>query len=172
MKEALKPIRQMNARSAEDFARAEIEYQREHKKYEIKKAVLETNAKREVRTEQGSLEGTDGSAMAELLALEEPVRPVAERRVVSDVTIEKLGELLIENPRGLLMFRDEVFGLLDSLEREDRVADRAFLMQAWNGSDTAEVDRIGRGARFIPGACLGLVGGVQLGCPSVAFAQG
>jgi hypothetical protein len=39
---------------------------------------------------------------------DEPVKPVMRRVLCSDVTIEKLSELLEDNPRGLLLTRDEL----------------------------------------------------------------
>jgi hypothetical protein len=55
-------------------------------------------------------------------ALQEPVEParwepppVEERYLVNDTTVEKLGELLNDNPNGLLLFRDELSGFLSSM---------------------------------------------------------
>src|SRR5262249_18902922 len=108
--------------------------------------------------------GVDGAAaLSKLLALNEPERPLMRRYTVSDTTVEKLGELLLENPIGILCYRDELFGLLDSLEREDRASDRSFYLSCWAGSDTIEVDRIIRGSKFIHGACLSMLGTMQPG---------
>jgi hypothetical protein len=125
--------------------------------------MLETAATRESRGKQGNLDGIDGEALNKLLALKEPERPIMRRYIVNDASPEKLGDLLLENPTGILCNRDELFGLLDNLEREDRASERAFYMSCWNGSDTIEVDRIGRGSRFIYGACLSLIGTTQRG---------
>ena len=38
--------------------------------------------------------------------------------MVNDSTVEKLGELLNENPNGLLVFRDELTGFLRQLDRD------------------------------------------------------
>jgi putative DNA primase/helicase len=163
MKAALSPLRYISVRAGETFAKDEEEYKRACKKYEIEKKVLEAAATRESKGKQGNFDGVDGKALNELLALKEPDRPVMRRYIVSDSTVEKLGDLLLENPVGILCNRDELFGLLDNLEREDRASDRAFYMSCWNGSDTIEVDRIGRGSRFIYGACLSLIGSTQRG---------
>ena len=48
----------------------------------------------------------------------------------NDVTIERLGELLRENSRGLLINRDELIGLLRSLDKEGHESDRAFYLEA------------------------------------------
>jgi len=46
------------------------------------------------------------------------VPPPRERRyVVNDTTVEKLGELLNQNPNGLLLFRDELSGFLRLMAR-------------------------------------------------------
>lgn len=163
MKAALSPLRMIGVRAGEEFAKKDEEYKRAYKKYEIEKKVLETAATRGSKGKQGNFDGIDGKALNELLALKEPDRPVMRRYIVSDSTVEKLGELLLENPVGILCNRDELFGLLDNLEREDRASDRAFYMSSWNGSDIIEVDRIGRGSRFIYGACLSLIGSTQPG---------
>ncbi len=52
---------------------------------------------------------------------------------MNDATVEKLGELLNENPNGLLLFRDELAGLLRTMEREGHENDRAFYCEAWDG---------------------------------------
>ncbi|WP_345119681.1 DUF3987 domain-containing protein, partial [Bartonella pachyuromydis] len=57
------------------------------------------------------------------------------RLIVNDVTVEKLGELLKENPRGLLMVRDELSGFLANLERKEYQTDRSFYLTAFNGDD-------------------------------------
>ena len=40
------------------------------------------------------------------------------RYVVNDSTVEALADLLVENPWGLLVYRDEVHGLLCSMDRQ------------------------------------------------------
>ena len=44
------------------------------------------------------------------------------RYVVNDSTVEALADLLVENPWGLLVYRDEVHGLLCSMDRQNRKA--------------------------------------------------
>jgi len=98
------------------------------------------------------------------LAAEEAQGEVRERRfTTSDATIEKLGALLTQNPRGLLIVRDELTGWLRGLDREDRAQDRAFYLEAWNGTSSFTVDRIGRGTLHVDALCLSIVGGIQPG---------
>ena len=57
---------------------------------------------------------------AESLAKPALVLPTLRRYIVNDVTVEKLGELLAENPNGLLLYRDELMGFFMTLEKPGR----------------------------------------------------
>lgn len=98
---------------------------------------------------------------AELAELDTTAPPVARRYLVNDTTVEKLVELLGQNPRGLLVFRDELTGLLTSWEKQGRESDRQFYLEAWNGTGDYSSDRIGRGSLHVPHCCLSLLGGIQ-----------
>jgi putative DNA primase/helicase len=88
-------------------------------------------------------------------------RPICRRYEVNDSTIEKLGELLAENPNGVLLYRDELSGFLRSLDREDRAGDRAKYLEMWDGKGELTYDRIGRGTVRIPSNTLSILGGIQ-----------
>ncbi len=92
-----------------------------------------------------------------------PSDPVRHRYLVNDSTVEKLGELLNENPNGLTLFRDELTGFLKSLDREGREGARAFFLEAWNGDGRFTYDRIGRGTLDIPAAIVSIIGAIQPG---------
>ena len=99
-------------------------------------------------------------ARAAVEAIDPPAR---QRYIVNDTTVEKLGEILNENPRGILLFRDELTGFLRSLDKEGRESDRAFYLEAWNGNQRFTYDRIGRGTIDIDAACVSNLGGIQPG---------
>ena len=88
------------------------------------------------------------------------------RLVVWDTTIEKLGELLARDNRGLLVKRDEFSGWIGSMEkysgsgRAGASANRAFWLKAWDGGPYI-VDRITRGEIFIDNLSVSLIGGIQ-----------
>ena len=88
-------------------------------------------------------------------------KPIEKRYVTNDTTVEKLGELLNENPRGLMVYRDELIGFLSSLERRGRECDRAFYLEAWNGNGRFDYDRIMRGTVHIQATTVALLGGIQ-----------
>ena len=83
------------------------------------------------------------------------------RVTVNDATVEKLGELLNENPRGLLLIRDELSGFIARMEREEFQGERAFYLEAFNGDGQFTYDRIGRGTVHIENCTLSIIGGVQ-----------
>lgn len=92
---------------------------------------------------------------------EAPQPPVMRRYRTNDTTTEKLGELLRDNPAGLLVMRDELVGLLASWDKEGREGDRSFFLEAWNGTGGFDTDRIGRGSILIPNLCVSIFGGIQ-----------
>jgi len=128
-------------------------------------AMLRTQQKKLVEGKIGKhlKGGNEQAARAEAAAhLDKPDnRPVCRRYEVNDSTIEKLGELLAENPNGLLLFRDELSGFLRSLDREDRAGDRAKYLEMWAGTGELTYDRIERGTIRIPSNTLSILGGIQ-----------
>jgi hypothetical protein len=72
--------------------------------------------------------GEDATMLAEALLASAGSPPVRQRLIVNDATVEKLGELLNQNPQGLLVFRDELTGFLRTLDREGHEGDRAFYL--------------------------------------------
>jgi hypothetical protein len=90
----------------------------------------------------------------------EPPRP---RVVVMDATTEELQGLLAGQPHGLLYVRDELTGWFGNHDRYGgNGGDRAFFLEAWNGS-AYTVDRVkhrGQPMRILR-AALGILGGMQ-----------
>jgi len=87
--------------------------------------------------------------------------PKLKRFKTNDVTVEKLADLCGENPDGLLVFKDELTGLLKSWEKQGHEQARAFYLEAWNGDSGYTVDRVMKGSTFIETLCVCLFGGIQ-----------
>ena len=104
-------------------------------------------------------------AMARKAAqIEKPSEPVPRRYSTSDTSVEKLGELLRDNPNGIGVVRDELVGWLRSLDKDGRENDLTFYLEAWGGNALSfTYDRIGRGTIFIPNPCVSILGGIQPG---------
>lgn len=91
-------------------------------------------------------------------------RPRQERRIISDATIEAAQEVLKDSPRGVLSMQDELSGWFGAMDKyspgKGAQADRGFWLQAYNGGSYS-LNRIGRGASYIPNCSIGLLGGIQ-----------
>jgi len=113
----------------------------------------------------------DGNKLLEAEALlrsaksaEEEPAPALRRYVTTDSSMEALAEILEGNPYGTLVYRDELSGLLKSLDREGQESARSFYLQAYDGNQGWVTDRIMRGKyRRIEAVCLSLLGGIQPG---------
>ena len=156
MLQALAPLERLEARAAAAFNLAAADYRAQELAAELRADVSKKAARRE-------LMGNSSADIAHLLVdpdgESEPVRP---RYIVNDLTYEKLGVVLSENPDGVLSVRDEMRGLLLHLAREEQAPARAFYLQAWSGGRYT-FDRIGRGTVTIADARLSIVGCIQPG---------
>ncbi len=96
-----------------------------------------------------------------------PEEPLQRRVVVSDVTIEKLAEVLEDNPRGILVARDELAGWLMSFSRYKGKSGGSDLPN-WlemHRAGTVVVDRKTgeRRTLFVQRAAASVTGGIQPG---------
>lgn len=93
----------------------------------------------------------------------EETRAVERRFWTNDATTEKLAVLLVDNPRGLLVYRDELTGWLAEQDKPGRQGARSFYLKSWDGKQGFQVDRIGRGSLHVPVICLAILGSIQPG---------
>lgn len=84
------------------------------------------------------------------------------RFITNDATTEKLGEILSDNPRGILVVRDELTAVFETFNKRGREGDRQFYLEGFNATAGYHVDRIGRGSQQFD-LCLSLLGGIQPG---------
>ena len=159
--EAMVPLRQLAAKAREvsEEARAQEEVDRAILEAEIDglKTQMKTAAKQSKPLE--ALGEQFANKQQELCDLRTP----EWRYFTQDATIEKLAELLRDNPRGLLVLRDELAGWLRTLDKAGREGDREFYLEAWNGSAFYTTDRIGRRTLHIPALTVSIFGGIQPG---------
>ena len=160
---ALAPARRMLARLENDERKAHEARVREMLADQVVGEVSAAHAKRQVRVAVQAGDKESAKKLAKEATKVQDRAPPEPRIVVSDSTIEKLGELLNENPRGLLMVRDELTGWLASLDREGHECDRAFWLECWNGAGPFVTDRIGRGTIRVEACAVSVLGGIQPG---------
>ncbi|SDU29297.1 DUF3987 domain-containing protein [Halopseudomonas salegens] len=93
-----------------------------------------------------------------------PPAPPLKRLTASDVTVEKLGDILSKcEPRGILIDRDEMTGWLASMDAYKAGSggkDKAAWLEAYNGGGM-EIDRINRGSLWVENWSACVVGGIQ-----------
>ncbi len=159
--EALKPIGRLATAERENF-----EARRDQAEADI--AALQAQLKDiKRRMDEAAKDGKTLDKLKEEFAAKTKASrdaKVVERRFMThDATVEKLAELLRDNPRGMLVVRDEVYGLLRSFEKSGRENDRQFYLEAWSGTGAFTHDRIARGTIHVPSLTVSIIGGIQPG---------
>jgi Protein of unknown function (DUF3987) len=173
LNQVLRPVKRLAAEARERHEEALKEHELDMMVVSAERAALkkelEATAKKVVSASasRGDLNGI----RADLEDLEEPDHPTPRRYTTNDTSIEKMAELLMDNPDGLLLYRDELTGWLRSLDKAGHEAARAFYLEAWNGDGSHEVDRIGRGSLFVKAVCVSILGGIQPG-PLSSYVEG
>lgn len=123
-----------------------------------KKAICET-----IKQVVKKTPSADVTSFKEQLAALQTDEPTRKRYMTQDGTVEKIGELLSENPRGILISRDELIGWFRSLDKAGHESDRGFYLEGWNGNGRYTYDRIGRGTIDIEALCTSIYGAVTPG---------
>lgn len=118
--------------------------------------------------------GKEGADPIDVEALAEQLREQAcadetdskQRRLwATDATIEKLGELVsngMRRCRPMIVWCDELGGLLHSFDREGHESARDFYLAAWS-VQTHRVDRIARGELFLRDLAISIFGAMTPG---------
>ena len=152
--EAMRPLKRLEAKQRDRQRERMKAYSTELKTYRLMKAAAEKKIKAD--------SGNSAADIAKSLP-EEPKEPKATRYIVADTTYEALGDILAYNPFGVLVHRDEIMGLLKTLDREEYAAAKAFFLSAWAGDEGYTFDRIMRGHQHIDAVCIALLGTTQPG---------
>lgn len=157
--EAHRHLVRLESEAREAYLNATQEFEIDREIQKVKKSAITDDIKKAAK--KGNAVMIE-EAREKLLALnlDEPKR---QRFQTQDGTVEKIGELLNENPRGLLVNRDELIGWFRSLDRDGREGDRAFYLEAWNGNRGFTYDRIGRGTMDIAALCISIFGAITPG---------
>ena len=160
----MKPLDRLITKARYDFVAAKKVYERELMLYEAEMEGLKADLKSAAKNTAKKKPQHTPEELVQLIMAKEEKKPslACQRRYkTNDCTIEKLGEMEQENPSGLLVLRDELIGLLASLDKEGREGDRAFYLEGWNGTGSYNTDRIMRGSILIDSHCLSVFGGIQ-----------
>lgn len=88
----------------------------------------------------------------------EPIRRLFK---TNETSIQSMTVLQNQNERGILVYRDEITGLLVKWDREDGAEERAYFLEGWNGNGSYTDVKIGRGVTDAKNICISLLGGIQ-----------
>lgn len=91
-----------------------------------------------------------------------PKEPPVLRAIVKDATLEALCSRLADNPRGLLLYVDELAQWIGSMDKYRAGGDSAQWLSIYDG-DEVQVDRRGGGSLLVRSACVSVVGSIQPG---------
>jgi putative DNA primase/helicase len=157
MDEALRPIKLLSAVAEEKF-------REEQARHAVVAAAAKLRRDENIRAASSILKKNRNADVTYLLEEANEQVPTLRRYIANDTTVESLGVLLQQNPNGLLVFRDELVSLLDSLDQEDHVSQRGFYLTGWAGNSPYVFDRIGRRLHLaIDAVCLSILGSTQPG---------
>jgi hypothetical protein len=163
MAAALRPLR--------DIEKAKVqEFNTDRHKRGARRALIEREIKALERgagkaTTTSGTGKTDEERLAELLEQLEEVSKEPPRVYTNDTTPERLVTLVEANPRGILQFRDEMSGLLNTMARRDGYESyRSLLIEGYSSDAAQKVDRMGREANAVDPFTISLFGLIQ---PSV-----
>jgi putative DNA primase/helicase len=155
--EVLRPLNRL-------VAEAKQQFDDQMEQHEIKLQIAECAKKNIHEKVKKLIKSGDIASASALLADQNQTdqAPILRRYIVNDSSVEALGEILIENPFGVLAYRDELSGLLRSMDKDGQENARSFYLQGFDGNQSYTSDRIMRGRYLhIPSVCISMLGGIQ-----------
>ncbi|MES2252458.1 MAG: DUF3987 domain-containing protein [Pseudomonadota bacterium] len=156
--EALKPLNNLEAKARAKYDEQLKNYSMESELSKITQTVFKKQIEKKLAQTQGAISEEEKQTYK---SLEQTDKPICKRYKTNDATVEKMTELLSENPGGLLLFRDELMGLFSNWDKAGHESDRTFYLESWNGFGSHTTDRIGRGTTHCNNMCVSILGGTQ-----------
>lgn len=174
LSEGMRPLKTLADEAYQRAQDQENENEPKRHRYEAEiegiRATMRDTAKREASAKPDDKKATGGASLDTLQAqladrkkALDALTVIERRYITHDTTTQKLGELLQNNSNGLLVQRDELAGWLQSFGQQGREGDREFYLEAWNGTGSFVVDRIGRGTKRIEALIVSVLGTIQPG---------
>ena len=141
---ALHPVEEVDRRDREAWSVAHDAFERDRLVYEA-----ELSDWRKKKADRGE-------------PPEAPIEPTLPRIIVEDATLQALGRVLAENPRGALLARDELSGWARSFDQFTGAtgADLARWLEI-HRAGPLRVDRAGAGHLYVPRAAVSICGTIQ-----------
>lgn len=155
---AMAPIKKLQAAAFESFNKAMAEHDAQAALAKMQQSVNQSKARASLKKDQSA------NVLGLLQSSATDDAPILKRYLTNNSSYEALGELLIENPSGLMVEADEIIGLLKQLDASGQEVARSFYLTAADGDKPYTFDRIMRGKGLhIEALCLSIIGGIQPG---------
>ncbi len=155
---ALAPVKKLQAAAFEIYNMQIVDHESQIEVAKLLEGLGKTEAKKK-------LKGDKNADVKSLLKTDTTdSKPILKRFLTNNASYEALGELMMENPNGLLVESDEIIGLLKQLDASGQEVARAFFLTAADGNAPYTFDRIMRGKGLhIEALCISIIGGIQPG---------
>ena len=174
LKKVTRPFWAICKRLAKEFAKAMWAFLAAKERFEDEQDIGRKSAKaafkEQQRAKQGDVETATETPERQNLAAfdadaaEPPAKPPERRNLVVNSTVQKLKSILSENPKGLLVFFDELKGWFSGMVRHAKTGADEFA--DWLPMDSGEPildDTLSRGTTFVKAAFAVVLGGIQPG---------
>ena len=162
-REGLRAFKTLQVSADKVYQDANKDYQAEMEAFELKRGAALKAVKKQL--------DKNPDAKFDLGGRGAPEPPERRTYWTTDANEASLSELLVKNPNGLLIERDELSSLLVNLEDDRNAALRGMLLSGWSGKEGFRSDRIMRGITNIPRYALSIIGGIQPG-PLARYVRG
>ncbi|MEX0285097.1 MAG: YfjI family protein [Paracoccaceae bacterium] len=147
------PVREIERAFSEDYRRKRDEWEAENELANLALAQWKQDAK------SALADGESAPAKPDETDAGEP--PVRERICITDITTEKVADLLSRTWRGLLLARDELSGWLSSMDRYNGGGDRPFWLETYGGRSHSTDRKNSPDPIVVDHLSVAIVGGTQ-----------
>jgi hypothetical protein len=155
--QVMMPLNQMEATARKLF-------QTVHESWELDCKVSKIQDDANEKKAKGLIDKGNTAAARQLLTPSAtPAEPTMRSYVETNTTMEALGVTLQQNPWGLIVYRDEIFSFLTTLDSEDNQEARGFYLQGYDGNQGYKFKRITRSETWLDRVCIAMLGGIQPG---------
>jgi hypothetical protein len=159
MKEPLKLLERLQAEYSKTFEAQKTDADFDSLTLDAAKSEIEKQIKKEV----GKKDGNVNKLKSEFAELMQSAPAEMARRIfkTNETSVQSMTVLQKQNPKGLLVFHDEIMGLLSTWDRDDKADERAYFLEGWNGNGSYTDFKLNRGLTDAKNICISLLGSIQ-----------
>lgn len=161
VEEMLKPLEAIQARQGELVSKELIEWDKAAEIINIKNSAIKDAQKKATKTAINNHEDLDTLEVTPFIEL--PPMPTKPCYLARDITPEKLETELADNPRGIMVYRDELRALFNTFTKAGHEGARTLYLSGWSGKQRLDTKRMSRSDVSLDAYSLGVIGTIQPG---------